>query len=102
MNQKRSVWGRVTCFFRPGQNTQIQLTCREVRELASGYLEQEEMSEALNDTLFQRVREHLKGCAPCRSFTNSLRHTINMLARLPRTPAPEALRKKLLSRINKS
>lgn len=102
MNEKHSLWGRVTGFFGPGQNTQISLTCPEVRKLASGYLEHEETQEAFNDTLFQKARQHLKGCVPCRSFLNSLRRTIDMLAKLPRTPAPETLRRNILSKIDKS
>jgi len=69
------------------------LTCREVTELATDYVE--------GGTLFgQRVSVwmHLSMCKHCRGYLRQYRDTIATLGRLPDEPAPPECRDELMRR----
>ena len=63
------------------------LTCRELVELVTDYLE-----GALPDSDRVRFDEHLVGCPFCRAYLDQMRQTIRTLGQLPEQAiAPEAL-----------
>ncbi len=100
-HKKPSVWRRIARVFRSSRDERTELTCDEVRDLSSEYLAREQTREAMTDRLFDRVQRHLGGCAPCRSFVEGLRRTVNLLTQLPPAHAPEELRKRLLDQSGK-
>jgi predicted anti-sigma-YlaC factor YlaD len=64
-----------------------ELTCKEVVELVTDYLE-----GALPDIERQRFDEHLDGCPFCRVYLEQMHQTVRMLGRLPEEGiAPEAI-----------
>ncbi|MFI5233742.1 MAG: anti-sigma factor family protein [Gemmatimonadales bacterium] len=55
-----------------------ELTCREVVELVTAYLD-----DALPSDERGRVDAHLAGCEPCMEYLRQMRLTIGALGRLP-------------------
>jgi predicted anti-sigma-YlaC factor YlaD len=67
------------------------LTCRELTELATDYLER--------DLPWRKrllVQVHLWMCIHCRRYLDQVRKVIQLLQRLPRDPVPPELLEKLL------
>ena len=60
-----------------------RLTCREVVELLSDYLD-----DALAPAERARVQEHLATCPECTAYLEQLRTTIGMLGRLREEDVP--------------
>jgi anti-sigma factor RsiW len=56
------------------------LTCREIVELVTDYLEQ-----ALDAEERARFEEHLADCAPCQAHVDQMRRTVEVLGHLPET-----------------
>lgn len=102
MDKKLSLWKRLTGLFRRGRTQPAELTCAEVRELGSDYLEHNPQADSANSTLFEMVRRHLEACSACRLFLEGLRRTVSMLRQLPPAQAPDSLRKQILNRTTKS
>jgi len=97
---------RLVAFFRPsrmpgGARSTGDLTCREVRELASDYLEQSQGRRALDETLLEKVQRHLQACRPCVSFMNTLKRTVDLLAGLPPAEAPPDVRQRILDQASR-
>jgi predicted anti-sigma-YlaC factor YlaD len=64
----------------------IEITCRELVELVTDYLE-----GAMEPLERQRLEEHLAGCRPCRHYLEQMRGTIKTVGRLPvESVTPEA------------
>lgn len=68
------------------------LTCREVVELISDYLE-----EALTPEDRLRVEEHLADCEACSSYLEQMRETIRLTGMLREDQVPEEQKQRLLS-----
>lgn len=68
-----------------------RLTCREVVELVSDYLED---SLAVEER--RRVEEHLAICDGCTSYVEQTRETIRLTGRLTEEQIPEAQKSELL------
>jgi len=69
------------------------LTCQELTELATDYVE--------GETPFERrvsVWMHLAMCKHCRAYLRQYRDTIAALGRLPEEPPPPECREELLRR----
>jgi predicted anti-sigma-YlaC factor YlaD len=67
------------------------LTCKELTEIATDYLEQDlSWGERL------RVHVHLWMCRHCRRYLQQMRKVIALLRRLPKEPVPPNLLEKLL------
>jgi anti-sigma factor RsiW len=67
------------------------LTCRELVELVTDYLE-----GALPLDERQRFEEHVRSCAVCRRYVEQLRATIRVLGQLHEDDVPEPARDALL------
>jgi anti-sigma factor RsiW len=69
-----------------------ELECRQIAEL---------LGEYFDGTLPSHTREllefHIDGCPPCVAFVNTYRGTIAATRRLPETPMPTELKKRLLN-----
>jgi predicted anti-sigma-YlaC factor YlaD len=66
----------------------LALTCRELVELVSDYLD-----DRLSSDERMRFEEHLAVCGPCRIYLHQLRETIRLSGELPRegiTPSAQA------------
>lgn len=61
-----------------------RLTCHEVVELVTDYLE-----GALSDEARRRVEEHLSGCDGCTRYLEQMRETIRLTGRLTEEQIPE-------------
>ena len=60
-------------------NEQVeQLSCRELVELVTDYLE-----DALPAEERARFEEHIGGCSGCKTYLEQIRQTIETLGRLP-------------------
>ena len=70
--------------------------CKEVRTLASGYLDEE-----LPSAKHSAIHAHLSKCDPYRAFIDTLAATIGVLARLPPLLAPPSLKQSILGRTQK-
>lgn len=69
------------------------LTCREVTELVTDYLEgRQSFVERL------RFNLHLGMCRHCRAYLHQMKQTIRTLGRLPSEPIPPDVRDLLLER----
>jgi predicted anti-sigma-YlaC factor YlaD len=67
------------------------LSCKELTEIATDYLEEElSRGERL------RVQVHLWMCRYCRSYLDQMRKVVALLRRLPKEPVPPNLLEKLL------
>jgi anti-sigma factor RsiW len=69
-----------------------ELTCRELVELVTDYLE-----ERLSATDRARFEEHLAICADCREYVEQMRHTLRALGRLPEERLSATARAELLN-----
>lgn len=67
------------------------MTCREVVELMSAYLE-----GTLSAGDKARFEDHLTGCDGCTAYLAQLRTTLRVLGTLPDEPMPEPLKAELL------
>jgi anti-sigma factor RsiW len=67
------------------------VTCREVVELMSAYLEG---NLSVGDRA--RFEAHLTGCDGCTAYLAQLRTTLRVLGTLPDEPMPEPLKAELL------
>jgi anti-sigma factor RsiW len=71
-----------------GAEIRDMITCRELVELVSDYVE-----GRLDRLTLARFEEHLAECPPCVRYIEQLRHTIEALGHLPPEPlAPEVER----------
>jgi anti-sigma factor RsiW len=68
------------------------LTCHEVVELITDYLE-----DALPDDDRRRVEEHLAGCDGCTHYLEQMRETIRLTGMLSEEQVPEEQKRKLLT-----
>ena len=73
-----------------------EVDCKEVRKLASGYLD-----EDLPPPKYSAIHAHLSRCGPCRAFIDTLAATIGVLARLPPLLAPPSPKQSILERTRK-
>jgi len=65
-----------------------ELTCRELVELVSDYLE-----SALQPAERARFDSHIRDCPPCRAYLEQMRTTLGLLGRLsPEDLSPDAER----------
>jgi anti-sigma factor RsiW len=71
--------------------TVSDLTCRELVELVTDYLE-----GALSASERARFEAHLAACRGCRSYLAQMQRTIRMLGALTEEAIPEAARHELL------
>ena len=69
-----------------------ELTCIEVVELVTAYLE-----DALGGAERERVEEHLVFCDGCSTYLEQIRQTIAIAGRLEPEDIPAALQEKLLA-----
>jgi anti-sigma factor RsiW len=67
------------------------MTCRQVVELMTGYLE-----GTLSVAERARFEEHIAGCDGCRAYLAQLRTTRQVLGRLADEPVPASVEKELL------
>ena len=67
------------------------MTCREVVELMTDYLE-----DALSRADRARFEEHIAGCDGCRGYLAELRTTRRVLGKLADEPIPEHLEAELM------
>jgi hypothetical protein len=69
-----------------------EIECRQIAELLGDYFD---------GSLPKHTREllewHIDGCAPCVAFVNTYRGTIAATRRLPDTPMPAELKKRLVA-----
>lgn len=70
------------------------MSCRELREQFSAYLDGELPPEEA-----QAVSRHVEGCAECARELDDLRRTIEALAEWPVLKAPEGLKAKILAKL---
>lgn len=68
-----------------------EMTCRDVVELVTDYLE-----NALLPADRVRFEQHLDECPPCKTYLEQMRHTIVALGRLPREAVPDRVKSGLL------
>lgn len=68
-----------------------ELTCKEVVELVTGYLE-----HALLPGMHKRFEEHLAECPGCETYLEQVQLTISMLHRLAAEPVFPATKQELL------
>jgi predicted anti-sigma-YlaC factor YlaD len=68
-----------------------ELTCKELVELVTDYLE-----GALHADERARFEEHLAGCYKCRDYLEQMRQTIRTLGRLTEDAVPSPAREELL------
>jgi len=68
------------------------LTCREITELANGYLDHE-----LPLLSWAQVRMHLLMCAHCRRYIDQLADAVNLLKGLPQELPPAEVEEKLIA-----
>lgn len=68
------------------------MTCREIAELITDYLE-----GALSPEAKVRFEDHVAGCAACTSYIGQLRATTRVLTRLREEDLPVSLREELLA-----
>jgi predicted anti-sigma-YlaC factor YlaD len=67
------------------------LTCQEVVELVTRYLE-----NALLPEMRKRLEEHVDNCPGCATYLEQIRQTISMLHQLAQEPAFPASKQELL------
>jgi anti-sigma factor RsiW len=72
-------------------STQIALTCHEVVELITDYLE-----DALPAAERARVEEHLSGCDGCTAYLAQMRETIRLTGTFTEEQIPEEQKAELL------
>lgn len=67
-----------------------QASCKAMFAELSNYLD-----EHLDDSMCERIEQHLNGCAPCQAFLMSLESTIDQLRQLPAEKPRKTLAAKL-------
>jgi len=72
------------------QAEELPMTCRELFERLSEYLDGE-----LSPELCAEIRRHMDGCDPCINFAKTLKITADLCRRLPAQPIPPELAAKL-------
>jgi anti-sigma factor RsiW len=68
------------------------IECRQIAELLGDYVD-----GSLAQHLHELLEWHIDGCAPCVAFVNTYRGTIVATRRLPDTPMPAELKKRLIA-----
>lgn len=68
------------------------LTCRELVEQVSGFLD-----GALDPAASRQLTDHLLGCVGCRQYLHQVRQTTGLLADLPPDQLPAAVRDGVLA-----
>jgi anti-sigma factor RsiW len=68
-----------------------EIECRQIAELLGDYLD-----GTLPSHTRQLIDFHIDGCPPCVAFVNTYRGTIAATRKLPDTPMPSELKKRLL------
>ena len=68
--------------------------CAEVRESSSDFID-----EDLDETVSNRISDHLSRCGPCNSFIQTLKATVNLLRSTPQVKAPKDFAERLKKRI---
>jgi anti-sigma factor RsiW len=71
--------------------TEAELTCKELTELITDYLE-----ERLSQTDRVRFEQHLTACTGCVVYLDQMRSTINVLGAKPPVKIPSAIESDLL------
>ncbi len=74
------------------RGTSDELTCRELVELVTDYLE-----EALPAADRARFDEHIAGCESCTTYLAQMRETLRLLGRLTEDSVPPESRDTLLA-----
>jgi len=69
-----------------------ELSCRELVELVTEYLE-----GAMSQPERARLEDHLVGCTGCRAYLDQMRLTIKATGHLTEDALPEAAQQELLS-----
>ncbi len=69
-----------------------ELTHEEVRGQLTDYL-----AHDLDGAQAARIEDHLAQCPSCTAYLATLRATVDLLGSLPTRPAPESLRRRLLT-----
>ncbi len=67
----------------PAHTHQMSMTCRELFERLSEYVDGE-----LSQEICEEIRRHMEGCEPCVAFAKTLKTTAEMCRRLPSKPIP--------------
>jgi predicted anti-sigma-YlaC factor YlaD len=67
------------------------LTCRELAEIVTDYLE-----DALPPAERARFEDHLSMCSGCRAYLDQMRRTLSALGTLPEATIPQQSRDDLL------
>jgi len=65
------------------QHDEMSMTCRELFERLSEYVDGE-----LSQEICEEIRKHMDGCDPCVHFAKTLKTTADLCRRLPSTPIP--------------
>jgi hypothetical protein len=73
------------------QGAPSELECRQIAELLGDYFD-----GTLPSHLRELLEFHIDGCPPCVAFVNTYRGTIAATRKLPDTPMPSELKKRLL------
>ena len=68
-----------------------ELTCKEIVELVTDYLEQTLVSE-----MRARFEEHVRECPGCQTYIEQVQQTISMLHRLAEEPTLPGTKEELL------
>ena len=71
--------------------TEAELTCKELTELITDYLE-----ERLQQTERVRLEQHLSVCPGCVTYLDQMRATVKALGAKPRVEIPPAIESDLL------
>jgi anti-sigma factor RsiW len=71
--------------------TKGELTCKELTELITDYLEQR-----LSETERARFEQHLAICQACVTYLDQMRFTVKSLGAKPRVEIPKAVESELL------
>lgn len=69
-----------------------ELTCQELVELITAYLENELPTEEQ-----QRFERHLTYCSGCRAYMDQMRDTLRLLGTLSAEDIPETMQQELLA-----
>jgi anti-sigma factor RsiW len=74
-----------------GSGESSEVECRQIAELLGDYVD-----GSLPNHLRELLEWHIDGCPPCVAFINTYRGTIAVTRRLPDTPMPVELKKRLV------
>jgi hypothetical protein len=73
------------------------VTCEEVRELLSSYIDGE-----LDPNIRDALERHIKSCRECEAELAGLRHTVDMLKSLEEVEVPETFRSSLMEKVREA